>query len=438
MLDLDVRRQDSGELPPGTLGGPDAALQQLELQYFSKEWLKLQKAFRPTAECEADPMAVLPDVARKRVLFVTKTHEYGGAERHLIELLDRMQEPDLEIVVACFAMDPYTERIHGRPNLSVRKLAKTPGSVFEWISFFRSVHPDAVVFVHGWNWNLHWIAPIGAWLSGIPRRFAIQHLVLSGAANTSLAHRVLQKIFRHLNLKVSAATLDATICVSDAVKNELIEQYGFPRRKMRTIRNGVSLSEFAPAPSGGDRIRREYGIAEDEFLLLCAARLSEQKGIDILLTALARTIERGVPCKCVIVGDGPLRQGLVEQARNLRLEQNVFFAGFKEDIRPYLHAGSVFILTSHKEGLPLAILEAMACGMPCIVTDVGGSREAVTDRVNGLLIPAGSVDAAVEAIEFLAANPEKRNRMSHASLERVRKEFDLETCMMQIKRVILN
>lgn len=396
------------------------------------------RTIQKAAECEADSMDVLPDVARKKVLFVTKTHEYGGAERHLIELLNRMTEPGLEIVVVCFAMDPYSERIDPRPNLTVCKLAKTPDSLFEWISFFRSVSPDAVVFVHGWSWNLHWMAPIGAWLSGIRRRFAIQHLVISGAANTNLTHRVLQNVFRHLNLKVSAGTLDATICVSDAVKNELIEKYGFPRGKMRTIRNGVSLSQFAPAPSDGDQIRREYGIGEGEFLLICAARLSEQKGIDILLAAVAKTVQNGTPCRCVIVGDGPLRETLTEQARNLQLDGYVIFAGFREDIRPYLHAGSAFILTSHKEGLPLAILEAMACGMPCIVTDVGGSREAVTDGLNGLLIPAGSVNATVEAIQFLVASQEKCKLMSQASLERARGEFDLEECVMKIKRVILN
>ena len=383
-------------------------------------------------------MAVLPDGARKKVLFVTKTHEYGGAERHLIALLNRMQEPGLEITVVCFAMDPYTERINRRPNLTIRTLEKTPGSVFRWISFFRSLSADAVVFVHGWSWNLHWIAPIGAWLSGIPRRFAIQHLVVSGEARKSLAHRVLGKVLRHPNLKISAATLNETICVSDAVKNELIREYGFPKGKMQTIRNGVSLSEFAPDRADGSRIRAEYGIGEGEFLLVCAARLSEQKGIDILLTALGRALQNGVRCKCVIVGDGPLRQTLLDQAQKLGLQGSVFFTGFREDIRPYLHAGSAFILTSHKEGLPLAILEAMACGMPCIATDVGGTSEAVTDRLNGLLIPAGSVDRTVEAIGVLAANPEKCTQMSQASLERVRKEFDLETCMIEIKRVILN
>jgi glycosyltransferase involved in cell wall biosynthesis len=153
---------------------------------------------------------------------------------------------------------------------------------------------------------------------------------------------------------------------------------------------------------------------------------------------MAQSIWKNEQCKCVIVGDGPLKEKLLEQAKGLGLDGRVMFAGFREDVRPYLHASSAFIMTSHREGLPLAILEAMACGLPCIVTDVGGNREAVIDKVNGRLIPAGSADAAAEAIGFLASYPEERGQMSRAALATVQKNFDIEVCMAAIKQVILN
>ena len=171
---------------------------------------------------------------------------------------------------------------------------------------------------------------------------------------------------------------------------------------------------------------------------MCTARLSEQKGIDILLQAMARALHNGVRCKCIIVGDGPLRDQLMEQAREMGLCGYVFFEGFQKDVRPYLQAGSAFILTSHREGLPLSILEAMACGLPCLVTEVGGNAEAVIDQIHGLVVPPGSVDAVADAISHLATHPDERARMSRAARSRVCEAFDIDVRMAEIKRLILS
>src|SRR5579864_3598407 len=125
-------------------------------------------------------------------------------------------------------------------------------------------------------------------------------------------------------------------------------------------------------------VRTMLGVGSKEFLLVCAARLSEVKRVDILLQAVAQVLSAGHQCKCVIVGDGPLKEQLIKQSLELGLSSCIFFEGFKSDIRPYLQAGSAFVLTSRTEGLPLSVLEAMACGLPCIVTDVGGKRQALS------------------------------------------------------------
>jgi glycosyltransferase involved in cell wall biosynthesis len=166
--------------------------------------------------------------------------------------------------------------------------------------------------------------------------------------------------------------------------------------------------------------------------------LSEQKGIDILLQAMARVLREGVRCKCIIVGDGPLKRQLIEQARAMGLSGHVFFEGFHEDVRPYLQASSAFILTSHREGLPLSILEAMACGLPSIVTDVGGNAEVITHRVHGLIVPRGSVDAVADAISYLANHPQERAQMARMARTRACEAFDIENAMAEIRRVILS
>jgi len=153
---------------------------------------------------------------------------------------------------------------------------------------------------------------------------------------------------------------------------------------------------------------------------------------------MTRVLREQVPCKCIIVGDGPLKQRLVEQASTAGLSAHVMFEGFHEDVRPYLQAGSAFILTSHREGLSLSILEAMACGLPAVVTNVGGNAEAVTDQVNGLVVSPGSVDSVADAISYLANHPEERARMSREARARACEYFDIEKAMAEIRQVILS
>jgi L-malate glycosyltransferase len=254
----------------------------------------------------------------------------------------------------------------------------------------------------------------------------------------TLPLRVLASMSSPAQLRRSARFSRTTICVSNALRDCLVKDFGFPARRVTTIHNGVSLSEFAPSDGRGAEVRKKLGISEDEFVLVCVARLSGQKGIDILLEAIAQVFRAGFECKCLIVGDGPLKEQLIEQASKSGLAGQVLFEGFREDVRPYLHASSAFVLTSHREGLPLSILEAMACGLPAVVTDVGGNAEAVTHQITGLVVPTGSVEALADAISYLASHPEERERMARAARARARDAFDIEGAMAKIRQVILS
>lgn len=376
--------------------------------------------------------------AGKKILFVTRTYEYGGAEKHLIELIQRLPEPGLQLSILCLGTDLYSERLSPNLGVDITTRQETPQALRDWVRLFRSAQPDVVVLVYGWSWSFPWTASVGAWLAGIRRRFSIQHLIAPQNTDRGPIRRVLRRLVGPMNLKASASLFHATICVSDALKDSLIKDFGFPEKKMRTIHNGVSLSEFVPSESNRIRARNTLGLSSEDFVLVCSARLSEQKGIDVLLQAVAHALRDGIRCKCVIVGDGPLRDQLLEQARDLGLLGHVFFEGFQKDVRPYLQSGSVFVLTSHREGLPLAILEAMACGLPCIVTDVGGNAEAVTHKVHGLVVPAGSVNAVADAISYLATHLREREQMGQMARARACEVFDVEKCMVEIKRVILS
>ena len=386
---------------------------------------------------------------RKNILFVTNTDEYGGLEKHLFELVRRLNEPGVQISICNLGPDPYTEHLEENECTQIGVLCRTrPLSFWGWFQLFRDVRPDIVVFCSGWVWSFPGYAFVAAFLGGARRRFSIQHLFSPIMPRVRVPGRrslrsVRERLFgrRTLGLlgsRVSSYLCHTTVCVSNAIRKSLLTDYRFSPNKTITIYNGVSVSKFAPSRIGTNTVRTRLGVAPDEFLLVCVARLSEVKRIDILLQAVARVLRDDIRCKCVIVGDGPLRQQLNDEAVALGLSGHVFFEGFHEDVRPYLHAGNAFVLTSRLEGLPLSVLEAMACGLPCVVTDVGGNAEAVRHQVHGLVVPPESADAVANAISYLATHPDERAQMSRMARARVCEAFDIEKSMAEVTRVILS
>jgi glycosyltransferase involved in cell wall biosynthesis len=425
-------------------------------------------------ETLSPPDAKRRDLSRRplrKILFVTNTNEYGGAEKHLLELIRRLREAPVQVCILCFDIDFFTERLGPDDHVEIITCKKAPGSLRDWAGLFRRIHPDVAVFVYGWFWALPWMAVVGAWRAGVRRRFSIQHLITAPwpvSESVSMEWKRRKSIRRRLarllgreprgkpqwmtelplaivaclgtsaELKLSAYLCKRTICVSRKLRDCLVEDFGFPAWKLKTVYNGISVSEFVPSESRRYEVRARLGLGRDEFTLVCVARLNQQKGIDILIQAMARVLRDGVPCKSLIVGDGPLRDELMEQVREMGLSGHVFFEGFHEDVRPYLQASSAFILTSHMEGLPLSLLEAMACGLPSIVTDVGGNAEVITHGVHGLIVRPGSIDAVAEAITYLATHPQERAQMARMARTRVCDAFDIENAMAEIRRVILN
>lgn len=378
----------------------------------------------------------------KRILFVLpNSGEFGGLEKHLLQLIERLVQYDVLISIVCFGPDIFSGHMNSEWSGRIRVCAKTePATLSAWARLFRELKTDRVVFCYGWIASFPWQATLASILAGISPRFAIQHLVLppfpprpEGIGPRVTLRRLIGKSKRRLlGWKVGGACCTQTICVSNAVRDSLVTRLGFSPRKTITVHNGVSVSAFTPSLINGAAKRRQLGIGPDEFVLVCAARLSPVKGIDILLHAVSNAIRKGVPCKCIVIGDGPLKEELVRLAGSLGLEGSVYFEGFQMDVLPYLQAGSAFILTSHLEGLPLSVLEASSCGLPCIVTDVGGSAEAVKQNLTGLVISPGSVQEAEDAIVYLATHVRERSEMGVRAREFMRTSFDIEKQMGEL------
>ena len=142
--------------------------------------------------------------------------------------------------------------------------------------------------------------------------------------------------------------------------------------------------------------------------------------------------------QCTIVGDGSLKTALIARACTLGICDSVHFAGHVEEIRPYYEAADLFVLSSSKEGLPLALSEAMAYGLPCVATDVGGNAEIIAHGETGLIVEPGSAEKLASAILYLLNNDDSRRQMGQKGRLRVQEHFDINENMARICEVILN
>jgi len=207
------------------------------------------------------------------------------------------------------------------------------------------------------------------------------------------------------------------------------------RNKIITIYNGIDIEEFNPEiPS---KIRDEFHIEKDTILIGTIGRLSLEKGQKELIEAAKEILLEFPGLKFLIAGEGKkeYKNNLIKFANGYRMEKNIIFTGFREDIPEIMKGLDIFVLPSHSEGLSRTILEAMASAKPVIATEVGGNPEAIEDGVTGILVPAKEPDKLAEAILKLVKDREKREEMGIAGRERAEKLFSIEENVRKIEEL---
>jgi glycosyltransferase involved in cell wall biosynthesis len=218
---------------------------------------------------------------------------------------------------------------------------------------------------------------------------------------------------------------DEVVAVSQDLQRTLTERLAAPPERVRVLYNGVDGARFALTDRG--KIRRELGIGDSEFVIGSAVVLSEHKGMDYLLNAVPTVLAQTPAARFVIAGDGPARATLEEKARSLGLGDRVLFIGHRADIPDVVSAFDVYVLPSLTEGLPLALLEALAIGSPIVCTRVGGNPEIVEDGVNGYLVPPRDSPALADRILRLSADPAFRAAVRERNVKKFSERFTLRT-----------
>ncbi len=242
-----------------------------------------------------------------------------------------------------------------------------------------------------------------------------EHNLLDGdLANLERLGKPVVRFTRLLFHRVHAVV----VILSTRMKDYLVA-HDFNLPGLRLIPLGVDITRFHPAR--GD-------IASDERaqVVICIARLSYQKGIDVLLQAWHLVHEQAPQAQLIIVGDGPIRDQLQSMARALDIANSVEFAGVQSDVVVHFHRSNLSVLPSRWEGMPNVVLEAMACGLPCVVTRVSGSEDLIQHGVNGLLVESEDYQGMAQALLTLLRDFALAQEYGNVARATIEQHYSLE------------
>ena len=246
---------------------------------------------------------------------------------------------------------------------------------------------------------------------------------------------------RHLSTPVASGMLNRwlygsvparVVTTGEAIRTHLIGQLGLPPDRVISVPTGAIVSRFQP----GDRAaaRTKLGLPAHAQIVGIVATLRSWKGHRFLISAL--NDPRLAAARLVIVGDGPQDPALREQAAASGAGDRILFAGQQEDVAPWMQAFDVFALPSTgNEGVPQALMQALATGLPAISTPVGAIPELIEDGATGLLVPPESIEALAASLARLLADPALAAKLGAAGRERISRHFTSEAMLDRMEAI---
>jgi len=348
-----------------------------------------------------------PDVALVTALYPPSV---GGIQGHVRALAGALAHAGARVTVLTRAM-PGAPAREGDAMLQVRRLGAATGPAAVRMATFVSAAASALVRLRPRTVHAHQLlSPATAAL--LARRSVRTPLLLNPHACGPIGDvgqlRAQGRLGR-ARLKAAVAEADGFVAISRPIEEELLSA-GVPAARVFRLDNGVDLRRFRPAePGEKERVRAAFGLPLHTPLVLCCGRLSPEKGVDVLLRAWPRLLGRVPSAQLWLVGDGPSRPELEAHALALGISHSVHFAGPVEDPAPLWRAADAAVLPSRTEGLPLALLEALASGLPVVATAVGGTPEVMDEHCGALVEPGDAVGLA-RGLRWALASDDARAR----------------------------
>lgn len=362
-------------------------------------------------------------MAKIKVVHIVDDLKVGGLERTLAMIVMGLDRSRYETEVWCLlGGGHFADRI---------ALSGIPVRIFElsgrkkWKNFFDMVgllRRERVAITHSWALSGGVWGRVASLCAGVKVRFL----------HTQSVYGQITQKDRSVERLLSYATTNIIAC-AEAVKKDLVDLVGIDPGKITVVYNAVDTALFRP-PEDKDAARGKLGLSREDIIIGTVARLISIKGQSYIMQAIARLLSAFPGIKLLIVGDGPDRIKLEEEARGLGISEKVLFAGNREDMPELYAAMDIFVLASTaREGLPLTAAEALATSLPVVATDVGGTGEIVIDGETGLLVRPKDAAAIAKAIEVFLNDPEKARQMGVAGRKLCEEKFSKDAMIKGVE-----
>ncbi|MBN1916387.1 MAG: glycosyltransferase [Verrucomicrobia bacterium] len=368
-----------------------------------------------------------------RILHVINSFDIGGNERFLVELLRRLDRaefvqevcvPDrgrdytFDLKQICESLGVPIHVVEARGNLD-RAVGRRLRALMA-AGAYDIVHTH-LVFSQYWGRRAASAAGIGRIISSEQNAYRFK----------------VWPPFRWIEQRLTRST-ECVVACSEHVRQHLVRRVGLPREKIALVYNGVDTEAFAPTEADDPvraAVREEMNVGPGEKLIGTVGHLNRQKGHDVLIAALADVVRREPTARLAIAGRGPLRRRLEALAAQHGVAGKVIFAGLVGDVARFLKGLDVFAFPSRWEGFGIALIEAMATGLPVVASRTGGIKEIVEDWVSGLLVPIGDRVALSEALLSVVCDTDRAHRLAQEGLARVRRQFSLARTVEQMSDI---
>jgi glycosyltransferase involved in cell wall biosynthesis len=341
----------------------------------------------------------------------------GGAEQQAVLLAKGLRRRGWRISVVVLS---------GRGGAAARE-SRDAGAGFVSLEMRKGLaDPGGWIRLNRWLWRerpdvLHAHLPHAAWMARWSRLAAPVPVVIDTLHSSATG-----KMGRRLGYALSRWSSDCVTAVSRATAESHLGARMVRAKNLCVVPNGVNTDEWRPDDRVRSDLRQALGL-KDEFLWLAVGRLEPVKDYPTLLEAMKKA---GGNARLVVLGEGPQRLHLMQLAERLGLQRRVQFVGFDAEVRCWMQAADGLVLASRYEGLPMVLLEAGACGLPAVATDVAGTREVIVNGETGWLACAEGPDALVAVMaRLMRVSSAERRAMGERARRSVVERFSLETVL---------
>jgi len=364
---------------------------------------------------------------RTHVLFlIDQLREMGGAERNLLNMIKLLPKDRFRSTLVTFKIDPRLGIFENFPcPWRLFPLRRT----YDWnalqvaLRLCKLIRTQQVRIVHTFFETSDLWGGLIAKLSGAPVLISSRRdMGILRAPKHQRAYRLLSPLF------------NMVLAVSHEVRAFSIRHDGLDPRKVLTLYNGIDIDRVA-LTTDVRTLRASMGLGGASHLVATVGHIRPVKGVDALVRAAEKVCHEFPRAVFLVIGDvhAPHHfHQLLELTASLGLNENVRFLGPSEDVFSMLQMSDVFCLPSRSEGFSNALLEAMACGLPCVATHVGGNSEAVEEGQSGFLVESGDADALADRIRTLLRQPERAREMGRQGRRIVEDKFTMEAMMSRL------